>query len=246
MDYKPGVTRTWGVSEWEWSQPRGKHHWGRDVEHLGMWYEHLDLAVTESIPDFLVNETINSLLLPKPGWTRFLSLTNDVLTQQGEDHCVSCREFSGMDQVAQPCQTPSPAPIAVFFDEEQASWIYPVTPTTRCPSSMASMKDAGEGLPCQTCPSAWPHPSWGFQQWPWVHKCRWAHPAGSSWTEEGERKGKCEVRCSWGKRQVKCGSSLVMAMVQEVFWALPRPRLEHIQRPENDTEVNRALSSQVA
>lgn len=91
MDYKPGVTRTWGVPVWEWSQPRGKHHWGRDVEHLGMWYEHLDLAVTEGIPDFLVNETINSLLLPKPGWTRFLSLTNDVLTQQGEDHCVSCR-----------------------------------------------------------------------------------------------------------------------------------------------------------
>ena len=52
-----------------------------------------------------------------------------------------------------------------------------------------SMEDAREGLPFQVCPLVCPYPFWEFQWRPWVHKCQWANPAESSWTE-GEEEGK--------------------------------------------------------
>lgn len=62
-----------------------------------------------------------------------------------------------------------------------------------------------------------------------------------------ERGGKKhEVGCGWGRRQVKCGSSLMTAMVQEVLLAILGPSLEYTQKPTNDRWINSALSSQTA
>lgn len=59
---------------------------------------------------------------------------------------------------------------------------------------------------------------------------------------KGKKRGKCKVWCGWGKRYIKCRNSLLLAMIQEVLLALPRPGLEHAQRPANDTKVNAEIS----
>lgn len=62
-----------------------------------------------------------------------------------------------------------------------------------------------------------------------------------------ERGGKKhEVGCGWGRRQVKYGSSLMTATVQEVLLAIPRPLLKYTQKPINGSWINSALSSQTA
>lgn len=61
--------------------------------------------------------------------------------------------------------------------------------------------------------------------------------------ERGWENIKLGVAGGEGKRNVK---ALMTAMVQEVLWALPKPRLEHTQRLANDIKVHSALSTQVA
>lgn len=61
--------------------------------------------------------------------------------------------------------------------------------------------------------------------------------------ERGGENMKLGVAGGEGKRSVK---TLKTDIVQEVLWALQKPRLEHTQRPANDIKVHSALIAQVA
>lgn len=78
-----------------------------------MWYEHLDLAVPDSIPD-IFSKRDNKLFCLRQNELGFCYSQMSFHSRMRV--MVETAEFSGMGQVAGPCQSPSLAPISVFFD----------------------------------------------------------------------------------------------------------------------------------